>query len=76
MGGHKTLTVSEEAYEKLVKVKKSGESFTETILRLTRGKGSLLKHAGSWGNLDDAEVEEVFKEVREAWKKGWRIESS
>jgi predicted CopG family antitoxin len=76
MGGHKTLTISEEAYEKLVKIKRSGESFTQAILRLTRGKGNLLKHAGSWGNLDDAEVERVFKEVREAWKKGWHIESS
>ncbi len=76
VGGHKTLTISEEAYEKLVKTKRSGESFTETILRLTRGRGSILRHAGSWGNLDDAEVERVFKGIREAWERGWCIGSS
>ena len=54
----------------------SDESFTEAILRLTKGKGNLSKHAGSWGNLDDAEVERVFREVREAWKKDWGVESS
>jgi len=33
---HKTLTISEEAYNALVKQKKSGdESFTKIILRLT-----------------------------------------
>jgi predicted CopG family antitoxin len=32
--GHKTLTVSDEAYNALSKMKKECESFTETILRL------------------------------------------
>ena len=32
---HKTITVSEEAYEALARMKNTSESFTEVILRLT-----------------------------------------
>ncbi len=32
---HKTLTISEEAYEALANLKKEGESFTELIKRIT-----------------------------------------
>jgi predicted CopG family antitoxin len=31
---HKTITISEEAYDALARLKKANESFTETILRL------------------------------------------
>ena len=33
---HKTLTVSEEAYDALAKLKTQNESFTEVILRLSK----------------------------------------
>ncbi|MCX6653641.1 MAG: antitoxin VapB family protein [Candidatus Bathyarchaeota archaeon] len=44
--GHRTLTVSDEAYNALFKMKKERESFTETILRLTKRteKGTLLDY--------------------------------
>jgi predicted CopG family antitoxin len=44
--GHRTLTVSDEAYNALSKMKKERESFTETILRLTKRteKGTLLDY--------------------------------
>jgi len=71
MGGHKTLTISEEAYEKLVKIKRKNESFTNIIIRLTEGKARLSKHAGAWKGVDDSEVERVFSEIEEAWRKGW-----
>jgi predicted CopG family antitoxin len=32
---HKTLTISEEAYEALAEIKKEGESFTDLIKRIT-----------------------------------------
>ncbi len=32
---HKTLTISEEAYEALAELKKEGESFTDLIKRIT-----------------------------------------
>ena len=44
--GHRTLTISDEAYNALSKMKKERESFTETILRLTdkTEKGTLLDY--------------------------------
>jgi len=44
--GHKTLTISEEAYEALARLKRERESFTETIIRLTakKEKGTLLDY--------------------------------
>ena len=33
---HKTLTISEEAYDALAELKKEGESFTELIKRITQ----------------------------------------
>ncbi|MFQ5838772.1 MAG: antitoxin VapB family protein [Thermoplasmata archaeon] len=31
---HKTLTISEEAYKALTRIKREGESFTQLVLRL------------------------------------------
>lgn len=43
---HKTLTISEEAYAALARMKGRGESFTEVVLRLTAKarRGSLLEY--------------------------------
>jgi predicted CopG family antitoxin len=44
---HKTITISDDAYQALAKSKRENESFTRVILRLTSGKGrasSLLEH--------------------------------
>lgn len=71
MMAHKTLTISEEAYKRLVQAKKNDESFTEVIIRLTSGRANLLNHAGAWADLEEAEVETVFGEIREAWEK-WK----
>jgi len=37
---HKTITISEQAYRSLAKLKSENESFTQAILRLTSVKGS------------------------------------
>jgi predicted CopG family antitoxin len=37
---HKTITISEEAYRELAKIKGEKESFTDAILRLTSERGS------------------------------------
>ncbi len=44
--GRRTLKVSEEAYNALLKMKKENESFTETILQLLKEvkKGTLLDY--------------------------------
>jgi predicted CopG family antitoxin len=36
---HKTITISEEAYNALASKKDEHESFTDVILRVTSGKG-------------------------------------
>lgn len=43
---HKTLTISEEAYEALARAKAGKESFTDVILRIVkkRKEGTLLDH--------------------------------
>jgi len=71
MGGHRTLTISEEAYKRLAEIKRKDESFTNAILRLTEGKARLSKHAGAWKDIDDSDVKRVFSEIEEAWRKGW-----
>lgn len=37
---HKTLTISEEAYDALARLKAQNESFTEVILRLAKKRAS------------------------------------
>ena len=60
------MTVSEEAYEALARLKKERESFTEAILRLTRKKerGTLLDYVRSL-EPDEEFAEELEKVVEE-----------
>jgi len=71
--GFKTLTISEEAYRKLRKLKERDESFTEVILRLSEGRGDILRHAGSWRDMTDKEAEDLFKMLRKMWS-SWKLQ--
>jgi len=59
--GHRTLTVSDEAYNALTKMKKERESFTDTILRITKKneEGTLLDY------IKTAEPDEEFASTLE-----------
>jgi len=60
---HKTLTISEEAYNALAKAKNRGESFTDVVLRLTtkRKAGTLLDYVHS---IDpDEELAQALEEI-------------
>jgi len=48
----RTLTITEEAYERLEEHNREGESFTETILRLTGTERDLMKGFGSMSDVD------------------------
>ncbi|MHB9287494.1 antitoxin VapB family protein [Halobacteriales archaeon Cl-PHB] len=58
----KSLTITEEAYERLRKHKREGESFTETILRLTGAERDLLAGYGSMA--DEADFREAVEATR------------
>ena len=60
---HKTLTISEEAYDALSRVKGKDESFTKTILRLTRKRsaGNLLDYVRSFS--PDEELASAVEKV-------------
>jgi len=65
--GSKTITVTEEAYERLKAHKREGESFTDTLLRLAGERG------GRWdgyGALRDADgFREAVEEGRKTFDK-------
>jgi len=61
--GTKSLTVTEEAYDRLKEHKREGESFTDTILRLTGDDRDVMK---GFGMMSDVEgFREAVEETRE-----------
>jgi predicted CopG family antitoxin len=63
----KTITISDEAYERLSKSKKRGESFTEVILREVPPKGKardIMDLAGSWEG-DEEEYQRIIAHIAE-----------
>ncbi|WP_148414194.1 antitoxin VapB family protein [Haloferax sp. KTX1] len=68
--GTKTITVTEEAYERLREMKRGDESFTDVLLRMTGGDKDVMKGFGSWTEsglrdaVDDAreEFDDDFEE--------------
>jgi predicted CopG family antitoxin len=68
---HKTITISEEAYRELARMKRDNESFTEVILRITSRKGSaeaLLRFLELSGRSEELarNVELVVERTRKA----------
>ncbi|RQG95528.1 antitoxin VapB family protein [Natrarchaeobius chitinivorans] len=48
----KTVTITEEAYERLKSHKREGESFTDTVLRLTEANEDVMKGFGALADDD------------------------
>lgn len=64
----KTMTVSEEAYERLASKKGPGESFSEAIIKLT-GRASLLDLVGILSKEEASEVRKAVARGRERMRR-------
>ena len=65
--GIKTISIKKEAYEALLREKINKESFTDTILRITKKSGRIADCFGTWKMTDKEEVAsqaELSKEWR------------
>jgi predicted CopG family antitoxin len=64
----KSIPITKEAHDALRREKKESESFTETILRLTRRTGKLSDCFGTWKMTDKEEVR-MNRELSKGWKR-------
>ena len=64
----KVISLSNDAYTELKKRKGKGESFSDVVMRMTRGRqtGSLLEFKGAWVGGDLDKVEKILERDREA----------
>ena len=65
----KTITVTKDAYEQLKALKKSGESFSETIKRVAGSKQDIMRFAGILSDLSEKDIEEMKQSIRELRKR-------
>lgn len=77
----KTITIKEEAYNRLLAHKKPDESFSDEIIRHFSKKPNIMDFCGTWSDISDKEAEkmkrEIYarrkgtrqKEIEQAWKR-------
>jgi len=61
----KTITITEEAYNMLKRLKEKEESFSKEIIRITKNKSNLNKF---FGILDEGSYEDLKNKTKEARK--------
>ena len=64
----KTISITKEAYEALLREKTNKESFTDTILRITKKSGKIADCFGTWKMTDKEEAA-----IQAELSKGWRL---
>ena len=68
----KNISITEEVYNKLMKIKKENESFSELFLRLLRiQKHNIEKSFGS-RNLTEKEKKEIWEDIHNRPGRHWK----
>lgn len=62
----KTISVTDAAYEALMREKRDGESFTDVIIRLTK-RARLSDFAGIWKDIPESDLREAQKKLQSLW---------
>ncbi len=60
--GYKAISLRDDVYENLVRMKSKNESFSDVISRLMRER-SLLDFAGRWEDIPEEKTEKLTKEL-------------
>lgn len=72
--GHKTITISDEAYATLRRKKKEGESFTDVILReLADSNADKILSVVMGPDFPDKELAENVRQATEEHRKNFRM---
>ena len=58
----KNISITDDVYEILSRMKLEGESFSDTIRRLAK-RGSLAECAGLWADMSDAEYRALIEGI-------------
>ncbi len=67
----KNISITEEVYKKLMKIKRENESFSELFLRLLRiQKIKMKKTFGAW-NLSNNEKNEIWDDISNRLGRSW-----
>jgi predicted CopG family antitoxin len=72
--GTKTISITDDVYERLKAMKTPGESFSDELRRLTTSKGSILDFAGAWKDLSEEDSKKMKENIREKRKDKSRLE--
>ena len=68
----KNISITEDVYNKLIKIKRENESFSELFLRLLRvQKDNLEKTFGLW-NLSKEEMSEIWEDISNRSGRSWK----
>ena len=64
----KNITITQEAYNYLKKLKGAGKSFSDVILEMKNGKKDIMSFAGCLKNADLDSVERAREEMNRDWE--------
>ena len=64
----KNITVSDDAYEFLKKIKGDEKSFSDVILSMKGRRSNVMEYAGSLKDANMESVEKVREEIRQDWE--------